>query len=383
MNKVRSERAASRRLSASRKAHTVEAEREQAGILSDGTAIDSITLTTPAGISATILTYGATLQSFRAPDRAGRIADITLGYDAAAAYEAHPNYLGVTIGRYANRIAGGRFELDGQGFTLPRNDGPNVLHGGPRGFDKRLWTIASVRSGPVASVTLTLTSADGDQGFPGRLEVSTTYSLTANGELEISFAAISDAPTVVNMTNHALFNLGGEGGSASATDHLLTIPASRYTPVDAALIPTGELRSVAGSVFDFTNGRRIADGLRDGNERQIVLARGYDHNFALDKGLTDAPQLAASLADPVSGRLLEVLSTEPGIQVYSGNSLDGSIVGRGGRLYRMGDGIALEPQKFPDTPNRPEFPSARLEPGETYRHRMIYRVGLMAENEFD
>lgn len=351
-----------------------EAVREQAGRLADGTPVEAVTLSNAKGIAARVITYGATLQSLVMPDRNGKGAEVTLGYDDVAEYEAKPNYFGVTVGRYANRIAGGRFALDGRSHQLPLNDGTNSLHGGTRGFDKLNWKILSVSSGPAARVVMGLVSPDGDQGYPGRLEVTVTYSLDDRGDLTIAFDAASDKPTIVNMTNHALFNLAGDGAPEGTSRHMLTIPATAYTPVDDKLIPTGDLKPVAGSVFDFRKARLIAEGLRDGRDPQIVIGRGYDHNFALDKGLTTKPELAARLEDPASGRVLEVLSTEPGIQFYSGNFLDGTVTGRKGRVYRMGDGIALEPQKFPDSPNRQSFVSARVDPGKPYRHVMIYRL---------
>lgn len=357
-------------------ASAAEARREAAGALKDGTAVEAITLSNDRGVSARILTYGATLQSMSGPDRQGRIADVVLGYDAVADYENHPNYFGVTVGRYANRIAGGRFTLDGRSYSLPLNDTLNSLHGGGQGFDKVVWRVASVESGPEARVVLSHVSPDGDAGYPGRLETTVTYSLDEAGALTIAFAATTSAPTIVNMTNHAIFNLAGEGAPGGVERHRLTIPAAAYTPVDAGLIPTGELRAVEGSVFDFRTPRVIGDGLRDARDEQIRLGRGYDHNFALDKGRTDQPQLAARLEDPESGRVLEVLTTEPGVQVYSGNFLDGTLVGKGGHLYRMGDGLALEPQKFPNAPNTPSFISARVDPDRPYRHVMVYRLGV-------
>lgn len=359
---------------ASGSAMAAEATREQAGRLADGEVVEAVTLRNARGIAARVITFGATLQSLVAPDRKGKRAEITLGYDNAADYEAKPNYFGVTVGRYANRIAGGRFTLDGRSYQLPLNNGSNSLHGGTRGFDKRNWKILSVSSGPTAKVVLGLISPDGDQGYPGQLDVTVSYSLDDRGGLTIAFDARTDKPTIVNMTNHALFNLAGDGAPEGTSRHMLTIPARAYTPVDDNLIPTGELKPVDGGVFDFRKPRLIAAGLRDGRDPQIVAGRGYDHNFALDKGHTAAPELAARLEDPASGRVLDVLSTEPGIQFYSGNFLDGTLTGRSGRVYRMGDGIALEPQKFPDSPNRPSFVSARVDPGKPYRHVMIYRL---------
>lgn len=353
-----------------------DAVREKAGHLADGTAVEAVTLKNAGGVEARVITYGATLQSLIAPDRNGEGAEVTLGYDTVAEYEAKPNYFGVTVGRYANRISGGRFTLDGRSYQLTQNDKANSLHGGVVGFDKRNWQVLSVSSGSPARVVLGLTSPDGDQGYPGKLEVTVTYSLDDAGNLTIAYDASSDKPTIVNMTNHALFNMAGDGAAQGTSGQLLTIPARAYTPVDAALIPTGELKPVAGTVFDFRAPRLIAAGLRDGRDPQIAVGRGYDHNFALDKGQTGSPELAARLEDPASGRVLEVLSTEPGLQFYSGNFLDGTITGRSGRIYRMGDGIALEPQKFPDAPNQAGFASARVEPGKPYRHVMIYRLSV-------
>lgn len=353
-----------------------DASQAAAGTLSDGTTVSAITLKAGNGVSATILSYGATLQKLLAPGRDGTVVDVVLGYDDLKDYVDHPNYFGVTVGRYANRIAGGRFALDGKTYQLPLNDKVNSLHGGGKGFDKVVWKVASLTSGPTARVVLTHTSPDGDSGYPGKIDARVTYSLDEAGNLGILFEAKTDRPTVVNMTNHGIFDMAGEGSAGGAMDQLLTIPAARYTPVDANLIPTGELRAVAGSSFDFTKARRVADGLRDGRDPQIVYGRGYDHNFALDKGVTKTPQLAARLEDPASGRVLEVLTTEPGVQFYSGNFLDGTLVGKGGHLYRMGDGIALEPQKFPDAPNHPAFVSARVDPGKPYRHSMIYRLSV-------
>jgi aldose 1-epimerase len=349
------------------------AQRAPFGKLPDGTPIEAVTLSNAHGVSARIITYGATLQSLVAPDRQGQSADIALGYDDLAGYVQHPNYFGATIGRFANRIAGARFALDGKTYSLALNDKPNSLHGGTQGFDKRVWRIESVQSG---QVTLTLTSAAGDQGYPGTLHVTERYALDEAGALTIDYSATTDAPTVVNLTNHSIFDLAGEGSQHGVLDQRLTIPASHYTPVDATLIPTGTLQPVAGTVFDFTHGRIIGQDIRDGRDAQIVAGRGYDHNFALDAGLTPEPKLAARVEDPHSGRVLEVWSTEPGLQVYTGNFLDGTRVGKHGHLYRMGDGIALEPQKFPNAPNEPKFASARLDPGSTYHHRMIFRVSV-------
>lgn len=355
-------------------AQAADAARAPAGALSDGTAVEAITLSNSHGVSARILTYGATLQSLIAPDTAGKPADVVLGYDDLSSYVDHPNFFGVTVGRYANRIAGGRFTLNGQSYQLPLNDKTNSLHGGGKGFDKVVWKVVSLKSGPTATLVLSYSSPDGDSGYPGQLDTTVTYSLDEAGALTIAFDAKTTKPTVVNMTNHAIFDLAGEGSPGGATGHLLTIPAKAYTPVNRSLIPTGELRPVAGTVFDFRQPRRVVDGIRDGKDEQIRFGQGYDHNFALDKGLTKTPELAARLEDPQSGRVLEVLSTEPGVQFYTGNFLDGTFVGKQGHLYRMGDGIALEPQKFPDAPNQPSFISTRVDPGKPYRHVMIYRL---------
>lgn len=353
-----------------------DVQRAPAGQLADGTAIEVVTLKNAAGVEARVITYGATLQSLIAPDRAGKRAEVTLGYDTAAEYQAKPNYFGVTVGRFANRIAGAKFSLDGRTVQLTANNGANALHGGTEGFDKRNWRIVSTANGATARVVLALTSPDGDQGYPGKVDATVTYALDEAGALSITFEAKTDKPTVVNMTNHALFNLAGDGAPAGTSGHLLTIPARTYTPVNATLIPTGELKPVAGTPFDFRQPTLVAAGLRDGRDPQIVIGHGYDHNFALDKGRTARPELAARLEDPASGRVLEVLTTEPGVQFYTGNFLDGTLLGRGGRAYRMGDGIALEPQTFPDAPNQPAFPSARVVPGKPYRHVMIYRLSV-------
>ncbi|MFV0622586.1 aldose epimerase family protein [Sphingomonas sp. ac-8] len=355
-------------------ARSAGATRAPAGSLPDGTAIESVTLTAANGVSARILTYGATLQSLIAPDRDGQPADVVLGYDDAAGYVGCPNYFGVTVGRVANRIGGSGFTLDGVRYEVPRNDGDHSLHGGDRGFDKQVWRIEAVEDGPPARVVLAHRSPDGDSGYPGELDVTVCYALDDEGALTIAFEARTTKPTMVNLTNHAVFNLSGEGAAAGTSGHRLTIPAAAYTPVDPTRIPTGECRPVAGTAFDFRSPRVVADAIRDGRDAQIRYGRGYDHNFALDKGHTAAPEPAARVEDPSSGRVLDVLTTEPGIQLYTGNYLDGTRPGKKGHLYRMGDGIALEPQKFPDSPNRPDFVSARIDPDTPYRHVMVYRL---------
>jgi len=357
-------------------ADAAEAKRTPAGTLKDGTAIEAVTLSNAHGVSARILSYGATLQSLMGPDRNGKIADVMLGYDDLASYVDHPNFFGVTVGRFANRIAGGRFTLDGKAYQLPLNDKVNSLHGGGKGFDKVAWKIVSATNGPTATLVLGYRSPEGDSGYPGNLDVTVTYTLDEAGNLGIAYDAKTDKPTIVNMTNHGIFDLGGEGSAMGAYGHRLTIPAKAITPVDDKLIPTGTLQPVAGTVFDFRNGRIVGEGIRDGRDQQIRYGHGYDHNFALDKGLTAKPELAARLEDPVSGRVLEVLTTEPGVQFYTGNFLDGTFIGKKGHLYRMGDGIALEPQKFPDAPNKPNFVSARVDPGKPYHHAMIYRLSV-------
>lgn len=353
-----------------------EASQQAAGTLADGTEVSEITLTGANGVSVSILTLGATLHEFMVPDRDGNVADIAVSYEKLSDYAEAPNYWGATIGRYANRIDGGKFTLDGKTYQLTQNDGENSLHGGGNAWDVRNWTVESVESGPVASVRMSLQSPDGENGYPGAVSATVTYFLDDAGSLRIEFDATTNKPTIINMTNHALFNMAGEGAPEGAMGNVLTIPASHYTPVNENLIPTGELRPVEGSVFDFREGKPLHDGLRDGTNPQIVVGRGFDHNFALDKGVTAEPEMAARLEDPASGRVLEVLSTEPGLQVYSGNFLDGSYIGKNSHVYRMGDGIALEPQKFPNAPNQPEFVSARVDPGKPYRHVMVYRVSV-------
>jgi aldose 1-epimerase len=355
------------------------AARHGFGQLADGRAVEAVTLANRAGMRATILAYGATLQALWVPDRNGRFADVTLGHASLAPYIDQPQYFGSSVGRVANRIAKGRFTLDGQSFQVPANDGPNALHGGPGGFDTALWDIAVVRSAPVPSVTLTHTSPDGDQGFPGTLVVSVTYALGTDGALCVTYRASTDRPTLVNLTNHAYWNLAGEGASEGAMHHVLTIPAEHFIPTDAAAIPTGEFAAVANTPFDFRQPAIIGARVRDGSHPQIRIGRGYDHCWVVRRARSAQPHLLARLAHPASGRKLEVISSEPGVQFYSGNFLDGSSIGKAGQCYRMGDGIALEPQMFPDTPNQPAFGSIRLDPGEEYRHVLMFRFGLTRE----
>ena len=344
------------------------------GRTAEGEAVEVITLRNGRGVSARIITLGASVQSLTAPDRAGRPADVVLGYSSLEGYLAKPEYFGATVGRVANRIARGRFTLDGRSYQTPVNNGPNALHGGTKGFDKVVWRVMDVKRGPSASVTLGYTSPDGDQGYPGKLEVTATYALNERNELSVDYRATTDRATVVNISNHTYWNLAGEGSSGGVMGHRLTLPADGYTPVDATLIPTGEFRPVAGTVFDFRRPMVIGDRVRDARDQQIVFGRGYDHNWVVSRRAAAQPRLMARVEDPSSGRVLEVLSAQPGIQFYSGNFLDGTVIGKSGRLYRQGDAIVLEPQMFPDTPNQPEFGSVRLAPGQAYRNLIVFRL---------
>ncbi|MCH8686793.1 galactose mutarotase [Sphingosinicellaceae bacterium A1X5R2] len=357
-----------------------EAARAPFGKISTGEAIEAITLKNKNGVSASIITYGATLQSLIAPGRDGKMADIALGFKDAAAYEKNASYFGASVGRYANRIGKGKFTIDGKSYQLALNDnGVAALHGGPKGFDKRVWKVLDVKSGPVASVTFGYTSPDGEEGYPGTLTVTATYSLDENNQLTIDYRAKTDKPTIVNLTNHALFNMAGEGSPEGAMGNVLTIPADYITPVDAELIPTGELRPVEGTPFDFRKPRVVGKDIRDASDPQIVVGRGYDHNFVLNgKSSGDEMHLAGRLEDPASGRVLEVLTNQPGVQFYAGNFIDGTMIGKSNHIYRQGDGIALEPQVFPDSPNKPNFPNARLNPGQEYHHKMAFRLTTSA-----
>jgi aldose 1-epimerase len=343
------------------------------GALPDGTAIEALTLKSASGMSVTVITLGASVQSVIVPDAHGTLADVALGYPDIAGYIAKPNFFGGTVGRVANRIARGHFTLDGKAYTLPLSDGPNSLHGGTKGFDKVPWTVVSATSGATAKVVLRYVSPDGDQGYPGTLTTTATYALDDKGDLFVDYAATTDKPTVVNISNHTYWNLAGEGAARGALGELLTIPADEYSPTDATAIPTAEFRKVAGTVFDFRTPTPINDRVRDAADAQIRYGRGYDHNWVVSRKVVATPRVMARVEDPVSGRVMEVLSEQPGIQFYSGNFLDGTIVGKAGKLYREGDAIVLEPQMFPDTPNRPEFGSVRLDPGQTYANHIVFR----------
>ncbi len=353
-----------------------EARRAAFGVLSDGRKVEAVELVNANGMSARVLTLGATLQALSVRDRAGKSADIVLGYDTAAEYLAKPQFFGVTVGRYANRIAKGKFTFDGKTYTLAVNDGPNHLHGGKVGFDKVLWTIDSVKSGSPASVVMSYTSPDGEEGFPGTLKVRATYSLSDDDDLTIDYQATTDKPTIVNITNHAYFNLAGEGSNSDILGHRLMLAADAFTPVDSTLIPTGEIKPVAGTPFDFRKPMQIGARIRDGRDQQLRFGRGYDHNFVVN-GAAGTLRLAARVEDPSSGRVMELLTTAPGVQFYSGNFLDGTSVGKSGLIYRQSDALCLEPQVFPDAPNQPGFPSARLDPGQTYNNSMVFRFSTV------
>ncbi|WP_442678678.1 aldose epimerase family protein [Sphingomonas sp. ASY06-1R] len=339
----------------------------------DGRDVEAITLSNGAGMQARIITYGASIQSLIVPDRDGHKDDVALGFATMDGYLKKPAFFGATVGRVANRIAKGRFTIDGKSYQTPVNDGANALHGGTKGFDKVIWDVVSVKSGPSASVTLRYVSPDGDQGYPGTLTTIATYALDEKNQLTIDYKATTDKPTVVNLSNHAYWNLAGEGSALGAMGHLLTIPADAYTPTDAGAIPTGEIRSVAGTVFDFRKATAIGARVRDASDQQIVFGKGYDHNWVVDRKIAAQPRLLVRVEEPVHGRVMEMLSNQPGLQFYSGNFLDASLSGKAGKLYREGDAIVLEPQMFPDTPNQPSFGSVRLDPGQTYHNVILLR----------
>lgn len=344
------------------------------GSLPDGRRVPAITLSNSNGISATVIAYGASLQALKLPDRHGHVADVALGYSTIGDYLTKPQYFGATVGRFANRIARGRFTLDGKSYQVPVNNGVNSLHGGTVGFDKVLWDVVSIAQGPRASVTLRYVSRDGDQGYPGTAVVTATYSLDEANALAIVYTATSDAPTIANITNHAYWNLSGEGSENGAMDTLVMIPAETYLPTDSGAIPIGIRQPVAGTPFDFRTPIAISARLRDASDNQLVFGRGYDHNWVLGLAVTLTEHLMARVSDPMSGRGFELWSTQPGLQFYSGNFLDATSQGKAGRIYRMGDAFVMEPQIFPDTPNQQAFGSARLVPRQTYRNSMTYRL---------
>lgn len=347
------------------------------GALHNGTTVSAVELANAAGMRARIIALGATLQALHVPDRTGRVADVVLGHSTPDEYLAKTQYFGATVGRFANRIANAKFNLDGRIYRLDANDGSNHLHGGLRGFDKALWHIASTECGDnCAKVTLTHVDTDGAGGYPGTVRATATFTLDEHNELAIEYRATTDEPTIVNVTNHSYFNLAGEASGRDVMNHRLTLFADAYTPIDATSIPTGEVRSVTGTPFDFRRACEIGERIRNGQDAQLRLGRGYDHNFVV-RGAPGTLRAAARLEHAESGRVMELLATAPGLQFYSGNLLDGSCIGKGGRLYRQGDGLCLEPQVFPDAPNHADFPSAWLRPGEEFVSAMRFRFSAV------
>ena len=351
----------------------VEVSREPFGEI-EGQRVDRFTVANRQGVRVELLTYGATIRAIWAPDRHGEVANVALGFADLAGYLEEPSpFFGCVAGRYANRIANGVFSLDGETYRLATNDGPNHLHGGVRGFDKRIWDAEEVRDDETSGVRFTRISPGGEEGYPGTLTAAVTYRLDDANRLRIDYRAESERPTIVNLTNHTYWNLAGEG-SGTIEDHVLWLAASRYTPVDTSLTPTGELAPVQDTPFDFTEPTPIGTWIRDAHP-QLLVGRGYDHNMVLDRTPGDASLIAAAdLTDLGSGRALTIWTTEPGIQFYSGGYLDGTRIGSSGRTYRQGDGVALETQHFPDSPNRPEFPSTVLRPGEVYAQTTIFAL---------
>lgn len=343
------------------------------GYLADGTEVTLVTLKNATGIELDVIGYGGIITRLVTPDANGQLGDIVLGLDSLDEYVASNPYFGALIGRYGNRIGKGTFNLDGESFQLDVNDGENHLHGGSEGFDKRVWRMRPFVTEHSAGVHLRLTSPDGDQGYPGKLQALVTYELTNEDQLDMTFKAVTDKPTIVNMTQHSYFNLAGAG---AILGHRLEIPADRFTPVDKGLIPTGEWQTVAGGPFDFRQPKEIGRDI-GADDEQLELGLGYDHNFVLKDRADDELVLAARVTEPNSGRVLEILTVEPGVQFYSGNFLDGSLDGKG-KVHAHRSGFCLEPQHFPDAPNKPDFPPVTLRPGETYQTRIVYRF-LTAE----
>jgi len=342
----------------------------------DGTPVEIYTLRNSKGMEATVMTYGGIVTSLKVPDKNGNFGDVVLGFDnldgyVNAAYQKAMPYFGALIGRYGNRIGGAKFALDGNTYTLPANNGANTLHGGPQGFDKVVWKVEDAKIGEHGpKLELTYLSKDGEEGFPGNLTVHATYTVTEDNALEVKFKATTDKDTVCNLTHHSYFNLRGSG---DVLDYLVQINADKYTPVDSGLIPTGELRPVAGTPFDFLTPTAVGTRINNTSDEQIKFANGYDDNWVLNKKSPGELSLAARVTEPVSGRVMEVWTTAPGMQFYTGNFLDGTLTGKGGWVYQFRDAFAMEPQGFPDSPNHPDFPTTELKPGETYRSMIIYK----------
>ncbi|MGJ5075288.1 aldose epimerase family protein [Bradyrhizobium sp. SZCCHNR1015] len=344
--------------------------RDVFGSLPDGREVERVTLRGAHGFEARIVTYGAALQTLLVPDAKGLVDDVVLGHDDLLSYVKLRKFFGATVGRYANRIAKARFPLDGQDLRLDANNGAHALHGGPDGFDRKLWQIVATEDGAQPSVTMLYVSPDGEANYPGRLDVRVTYQLTGPMELAVSFSARTTRTTVVNLTNHSFFNLDGLAAGSDILDHRLTVEADHYLAIDETAIPLeGPPHAVAGTPFDFREPYAVGARIR-ADDPQIKCGRGYDHNFCLRQQA--GVRLAARLASPRSGRVMELLTDQPGLQVYSGNYLDGTVTGKG-RVYRQSDALCLEPQVWPDSPNRPDFPSARLAPDDVYKHETVYR----------
>lgn len=334
----------------------------------DGVPVEIYTLRNRSGMEGRIMTYGGILVSLKTPDKSGKFEDVVLGYDNLEGYIKHNPYFGALVGRYGNRIAKGKFSLNGKTWPLAVNNGVNHLHGGIKGFDKVVWTAKPLETPGGPALKMDYLSRDGEEGYPGNLSVTAIYTLTQDNALRLDFEATTDQDTICNLTHHSYFNFRGSG---DVLDYLVQINAEKFTPVDATLIPTGELRSVAGTPFDFR--RPIAIGARiDGADEQLKFAKGYDHNWVFDKP-PGQPGLAARVTDKVSGRCLEVLTTEPGMQFYAGNFLDGTFAGKDGQVYFPRCAFCMEPQHFPDSPNHPNFPSVELKPGQVYRNTIIYK----------
>lgn len=347
-------------------------EKQPFGKTGDGVPVEAYTLTNKNGMKVKIITYGARVTSIQSPDRSGKLADVVLGYDDLPSYEKDTFYIGGIVGRYGNRIAKGKFTLDGVTYTLAQNNNGNHLHGGPKGFDKVVWTGAGEVIAEGARLKLTYLSRDMEEGYPGNLTSTVIYTLTNNNELKIDYDATTDKATVLNLTNHSYFNLAG-AGSGNILNHQLKINAERFTPTDATAIPLGELRSVKGTPFDFTKATAIGARI-EAKDEQMVFGSGYDHNFVLSKpaGKLD---LAAEVYEPTSGRVLSVYTTQPGVQFYSGNFLK-DVAGKQGKVYQKHDGFCLETQHYPDSPNHPAFPSTTLRPGSRYTQTTIYKFSV-------